>query len=110
MSDQTGECVHLNRLKQTANHVNQSNKRNNGPLNPSSMLHNLTKKQGRYIIGKLASGNTVNVVNTVPKKPKICGSVVPVKVCGTRNKAKKEHCIMIVGDSHSKGCATNLKG
>ena len=74
------------------------------------MLHNLTKKQGRYIIGKLASGNTVNVVNTVPKKPKICGSVVPVKVCGTRNKAKKEHCIMIVGDSHSKGCATNLNG
>jgi hypothetical protein len=23
---------------------------------------------------------------------------------------KKKHCIMIVGDSHSKGCATNVKG
>jgi hypothetical protein len=32
-------------LKQTVNHVNQSNKRNNGPLNHSSMLHNLTKNK-----------------------------------------------------------------
>jgi hypothetical protein len=46
----------------------------------------------------------------VPKNPKICGSVVPVKVCGTRNTAKREHCSMIVGNSHSKGCATNVKG
>jgi hypothetical protein len=27
-----------------------------------------------------------------------------------RNTAKKEHCIIIVGESHSKGCATNEKG
>jgi hypothetical protein len=37
------------------------------------------------------------------------GSVVPVKVGGTRNLAKKDHCIIIVGDSHSKGCTTNMK-
>jgi hypothetical protein len=50
------------------------------------MLHNLTNKQGSYKInGKFASGNKVNVVNTVPKNPKIGGIVVPVKVGGTRN-------------------------
>ena len=26
-----------------------------------------------------------------------------------RNIAKKDHCIIIVGDSHSEGCATNVK-
>ena len=62
--------------KQTVNHVNQPNKRNNGPSNHSSMLHNLTNKQGSYNINrKLASGNRVNIVKTVPKNPKISGSV-----------------------------------
>jgi len=66
------------------------------------MLHNLTNKQGSYNInGKLASGNKVNVVNAVPKNPKIGKSVVPVKVGGMRSIAKKDHCITIVGDSHS---------
>jgi hypothetical protein len=32
-----------------------------------------------------------------------------VKVGGTRNTGKKNHCVIIVGDSHSKGCATNVK-
>jgi hypothetical protein len=74
------------------------------------VLQNLTNKQGSCNInGKLASGNRVNVVNTVPKNPKKSGSVVPVKVSGTRNIAKKEHGIMIVGESHSKGCAANGK-
>jgi len=75
------------------------------------MLRNLKNKQGRHNINhqsKLASGDKVNV-NTVPKNPKIGGSVVPVKTGGTRNIAKKDHCIIIVGDSHSKGCATNVK-
>jgi hypothetical protein len=34
---------------------------------------------------------------------------VPVKTGGMRNIAKKDHCIIIVGDSLSKGCATNVK-
>jgi hypothetical protein len=61
-------------LKQTVKHVNQSN------------------KQGSYNInGKLAFGNRVNTMNTVPKNPKVCGSVVPLKVCGMRNTAKKKN-------------------
>jgi len=48
-------------------------------------------------------------VNAASKNPKIGGSVVPVKVGGTRNIVKKDHCIIIVGDSHSKGCTTNMK-
>ena len=48
-------------------------------------------------------------MNTVPKSPKIGGSVVPVKVGERRNRAKKDHCIIIVGDSHSKICTTNVK-
>jgi hypothetical protein len=96
--------------KQTVNHVNQSNKRNNGPSNHSSRLHNLINRQGNYNInGKLASSNRVNVVNTVPKNPEIGENVLPAKVGGARNIAKKDHCIMIVGDSHSKDCATNVK-
>jgi hypothetical protein len=78
--------------KQTVNHVNQPNKRNNGPSNHSSMLHNLTNKQESYNInGKLASGNRVNVVNTVPKNPKISGSVVPVKYNKKYNKKRTLH-------------------
>jgi hypothetical protein len=74
------------------------------------MLYNLINKQGSYNIkGKLASGNKVHVVNTVPKNPKVRGSFVPVKACGMRNIAKKDHCIIIVGDNHSKGCATNVR-
>jgi hypothetical protein len=74
------------------------------------MLHNLTNKQGSYnITGKLAFGKRVNVVNAVPKNPKIGESVVSVKAGGTRSKAKKDHCITIVGDSHSKGCTANVK-
>ena len=98
--------------KHTVNYVNQSNKRNNGPSDHSSTLHNLNSKQGSHNINhqsKHASGNKVNVVNTVPKNPKIGGSVVPVKTGGTGNIAKKDHCIIIVGDSHSKGCTTNMK-
>jgi hypothetical protein len=54
------------------------------------MLHNLTNKQESFNINeKLASGNRVNVVNAVPKNPKIGGSVVPVKVGETRNIAKR---------------------
>jgi hypothetical protein len=54
------------------------------------MLHYLTNKHGSYNInGKRASGKRVNVVNTVPKNPKFSGSVVPVKVGGMRNIAKK---------------------
>jgi hypothetical protein len=45
----------------------------------------------------------------VTKNPKIGGTVVPVKAGGTRNIAKKDHCIISVGDSHSKVCATNVK-
>jgi hypothetical protein len=72
------------------------------------MLYNLTNRQGRYNInGKLASAKKVNV-STVPKNPKIGGIVVPVKVGGMRNTAQKQHCIIIVGDSHSRGCATNV--
>jgi len=48
-------------------------------------------------------------VNAVPKNPKIGGSVVPVKVGGTRSIEKKDHCITIVGDNHSKGCAINVE-
>jgi uncharacterized protein (UPF0218 family) len=76
------------------------------------MLHNLTNKQGRHNTNhqsKLASGNKVNVVNTVTKNPKTGGSVMPLKAGGTRNIAKKDHSIIIVGDSHSKGFATNVK-
>jgi hypothetical protein len=54
------------------------------------MLHNLTNKQGNYNInGKLASSNRVNVMNAVPKNPKIGESVVPVKVGGMRSIDKK---------------------
>jgi len=62
-------------LKQTANHVNQPNKRNNGPSNHSSRIYDLTNKQGNYNSnGKLASKKRVNVVNTVPKNTKISES------------------------------------
>jgi hypothetical protein len=54
------------------------------------MLHNLTNKQGNNNINrKLASGNKVNVLNTVPNNPKMGGSVVPVKVGEMRNITKK---------------------
>jgi hypothetical protein len=36
----------------------------------------------------------------MPQNPKTGGSVAPVKT---------DHCIIIVGDSYSKGCATNVK-
>jgi hypothetical protein len=48
-------------------------------------------------------------VNAVPKNPKIGGSVVPVKVGGMRSIEKKDHCITVVGDSNSEGCATNVE-
>jgi hypothetical protein len=74
------------------------------------MLHNLTNKQGSYDInGKLASGNRVNVVNSA-KKPQ-----VQWKCCVNESRwndeygKKKDQCIIIVGDSHSKVCATNVK-
>jgi hypothetical protein len=51
----------------------------------------------------------VNVVNAMPKDLKIGECVVPVKVGWTRSIAKKDHYIIIVGDSHSKGCATNVE-
>jgi len=41
-------------------------------------------------------------VITVTKTPKIGGSVLPLKAGGMRNIAKKDHCIVIVEDSHSK--------
>ena len=76
------------------------------------MSYNLTNKQGIHNINhqsKLTSDNKVNVVSTVPRNPKTGGSVVPVKTVGTKTIRKKDHCIIIVGDSHSKGCATNVK-
>jgi len=62
-----------------------------------------------FTIEDLESDNKVNVVSTMPKNPKIGGSIVPVKTGGMRNIEKKDHCIIIVGDSHSKGCTTNVK-
>jgi hypothetical protein len=38
---------------------------------------------------------TVNVVNAVPKNPKFSGSVVPAKVGGTRNIAKKTIALLL---------------
>jgi len=97
-SNSAQTCWEVCTPKQTVNYVNHSNKGNNRFSNPSSMSHNITYKQGIHNINhqsKLTSVNKVNVVSTVPRKPKIVGSVVPVKTGGTRNIAKKKKTIAL---------------
>jgi hypothetical protein len=59
--------------------------------------------------GQISSNNSDGSVNSENKESNISVTESFLKLGSNMNIPRKEHKIVIIGDSHSRGCAWNLK-